>query len=103
MMSSPDLAKAAEIVGEAVAAAGLGVIGALARAAATADEKPMLRPGLFLRMAGDGSLGLGLWLTMNAMGYTGLWAFAASWIGGTLGYATIHDVALRVINRKIGS
>ena len=84
-----------------VAGAGmLGVLGAVARLAAERGNKPMLRPAVFFRIAGDASLGIGIWLLISAMGYTGIWAMASAWIGGALGYATIHDILLRVLNKK---
>lgn len=93
---------AARAVTHIAGAGALGVLGAIARLAAEPGDKPMLRPAVFIRIAGDASLGVGLWLLISAMGYTGVWAMAAAWIGGALGYATIHDMLLRVLNKKLG-
>lgn len=100
-MSDFDHSDAVRAVAHAGAAGLLGVLGAVARLAADPSDKPMLRPAVFIRIAGDASLGIGLWLLISALGYTSVWAMAAAWIGGALGYATIHDLLLRALNRKI--
>lgn len=92
----------AKIVVEALGAATLGIVGAFARAARADVGQPMLRPGLILRVIGDASLGIGLWLVLRAMGFDGWWTMAAAWIGGALGYAAVHDLLLRVLNQKTG-
>jgi hypothetical protein len=92
----------ASILAQAAGAAVLGIVGAAARIAQSNDEKPMLRPVLFLRIAGDASLGLGMWLLLNALGFDGWWTFTAAWVGGALGYAAVHDLLLRVLNQKTG-
>lgn len=92
---------AARAVTHIAGAGTLGVLGAIARLAAEPGNKPMLRPAVFIRIAGDASLGIGLWLMISAMGYTSIWAMAAAWVGGALGYATIHDMLLRVITKKM--
>lgn len=93
--------EAARAVAHVTGAGLLGVLGAIARLAAEPGNKPMLRPAVILRIAGDASLGVGLFLIVSAMGYHGVWAMAASWIGGALGYAAIHDMLLRVLNKRL--
>ena len=87
---------------EAVAAAGLGAIGAVARIAAARDPLPVFRQGFGFRMLGEGSLGLGCWLLAHAAGLDGFWALACAWAGGVLGYGVIHDMLLRILNQKTG-
>lgn len=87
---------------EAVAAAGLGVLGAVARITAARDPMPVFRPGFFFRMAGEGSIGLGCWLIAHGWGVEGFWALAAAWAGGVLGYGVIHDALLRMLNQNTG-
>ena len=96
MSEMPDLA------GEAVVAAGLGVLGAIARITAARDPMPVFRPGFFFRMLGEGSLGLGCWLIAHGSGLEGFWAMACAWAGGVLGYGVIHDALLRMLNQRTG-
>lgn len=100
-MSGWDLNDIPQALIEAVTATGLGFVGAFARAAAAGDDKPMLRPALLWRVLGDGGMGLGLWLLMKSMGIEGWWVMFAAWAGGALGYAVVHDLALRVLKRKL--
>jgi hypothetical protein len=101
-MSEWNTEEAARAVTHVFGAGVLGVLGAVARLAAEPGDKPMLRPAVLLRICGDASLGIGLFLVVSAMGYQGIWAMAASWIGGALGYAAIHDMLLRVLNKRLG-
>jgi hypothetical protein len=101
-MSEFDPGQAGQLAAEAVAAGALGVLGAFARVAAAGDEKPMLRKALLIRMGGDFSMGLGVWLGLSALGHDGWWVMFAAWTAGALGYAVVHDIALRILNRKIG-
>lgn len=87
---------------EALAAGCLGILGALARKAVEVEPRPMLRPAVIIRILGDASLGIGCWLLLSAMGHTGMWAFAAAWVAGALGFAALHDVLLRVLNKRMG-
>lgn len=87
---------------EAVVAAGLGVLGAIARITASHDPLPVFRRGFVFRLSGEGSLGLGCWLIAHAWGVEGFWALAAAWAGGILGYGVIHDTLLRMLNQRTG-
>lgn len=81
----------------------LGAFGAVARLVSVEDPKPMLRKALLLRMAGEGSLGLGAWMIGYFMiGLGGAPSFVMAWIAGALGYAACHDALLRLLNQKIG-
>lgn len=91
-----------DLVGEAAAAAGLGVLGALARLTAAQDPQPVLRRGFWFRAAGEASLGLGGWLIAHGVGLEGFWALGCAWASGVLGYAVIHDALLRVLNQRTG-
>lgn len=91
-----------DIAREAIIAASLGVLGAIARIAAARDPIPVLRRGFFFRMAGEGSIGLGCWLMAHGWGLTDFWALGCAWAGGVLGYGVIHDALLRMLNQRTG-
>jgi hypothetical protein len=78
------------------------MLGALARIAATVDDKPMLRPATFIRIAGDASLGVGFYLILTAWGYGGVWTMAGAWVAGALGFAAVHDVLMRFLRSLVG-
>lgn len=85
---------------EALAAGALGALGAVARVANTG--RPILSAGFLVHTLAGGSLGTGAWLIGKAMALDGWWLFAVSWMAGTLGYAVLHDLLLRLINRRLG-
>lgn len=91
-----------DLTSEALAAAGLGVLGAIARITAVRDPLPVFRKGFFFRIIGEGSLGLGCWLLAHAVDLEGFWALACAWAGGVLGYAVVHDALLRMLNQRTG-
>jgi hypothetical protein len=88
------------IVGEALLAGALGALGAMARFS-TAD-RPLLTRAYLLHALAGGSLGTGAWLIAHAFELDGWWLFAVAWLAGTLGYAALHDLLLRILSRKFG-
>ena len=88
------------IIGEALLAGALGALGAVARL--TSTGRPMLSGAFMLHTLAGGSLGTGAWLVARALELDGWWLFAVAWMAGTLGYAALHDLLLRVLNRKLG-
>lgn len=97
-MSDPE--RLGPILNEALIAAGLGALGTMARLA-TAD-RPLLTGAFLLHALAGGSLGTGAWLVAHALDLAGWWLFAVAWLAGTLGYAALHDLLLRVLNRRLG-
>lgn len=96
-----DPERAGALLGEAALAAALGALGAVARVAAT-EQRPLLTAGFVLHALAGGSLGTGAWLIAHALELQGWWLFAVAWLAGTLGYAALHDLLLRVLNRRLG-
>jgi hypothetical protein len=62
----------------------------------------MLSGAFLLHTLAGGSLGTGAWLVARALELDGWWLFAVAWMAGTLGYAALHDLLLRVLNRRLG-
>ena len=94
-----DPERAGSIIGEAMLAGALGALGAVARLSTAG--RPMLTGGFLLHTLGGGSLGTGAWLIAHALELEGWWLFAVAWLAGTLGYAALHDLLLRVLNRRL--
>ena len=88
------------IFGEVLLAAGLGAFGTIARLAAT--DRPMLTASFLLHVLAGGSLGTGPLLMARAVELEGWWLFAVPWLAGTLGYAALHDLLLRLLSRRLG-
>jgi hypothetical protein len=96
----PDPERLGTILNEALLAAGLGALGTMARLAAA--DRPLLTGGFLPHALAGGSLGTGAWLIARAVELEGWWLFAVPWLAGTLGYAALHDLLLRVLNRRLG-
>ena len=95
-----DPERAGSIIGEALLAGVLGALGAVARL--STSGRPMLTGAFLLHTLAGGSLGTGAWLIAHALALEGWWLFAVAWMAGTLGYAALHDLLLRVLSRRLG-
>ena len=95
-----DPERAGSLLGEAAIAAALGALGAVARISATGQ--PLLTMAFLLHTIAGGSLGTGAWLIAHALEMDGWWLFAVAWVAGTLGYAALHDLLLRLLTRRFG-
>ncbi len=88
------------IASEALLAGALGALGAMARFSTTG--RPLLTSAFLLHTLAGGSLGTGAWLIAHALELDGWWLFAVAWSAGTLGYAVLHDLLLRLLSRRLG-
>jgi hypothetical protein len=88
------------IAGEALLAGALGALGAMTRLSTTG--RPLLTGAFLLHALAGGSLGTGAWLIAHALELEGWWLFAVAWAAGTLGYAALHDLLLRILSRRLG-
>ena len=68
----------------------------------SSTDRPLLTRAYLLHALAGGSLGTGAWLIAHAFELDGWWLFAVAWLAGTLGYAALHDLLLRVLNRRLG-
>ena len=97
----------AAIAMAAVFAATTGIIGAVEIVIGMMAMPAMLKAGYDNRLVAGtitagGSLGTGAWLIAHAFELDGWWLFAVAWLAGTLGYAALHDLLLRILSRKFG-